>query len=77
MQAPASYAPDQLLNQKQAAELLGASERTLEKWRVHGGGPRFIKQSSRFIRYRVSALVEWMDAHEVAHTAEYAVSTAG
>jgi len=31
------------LNQKQAAELLGVSPRTLENWRQRGGGPPYTK----------------------------------
>ena len=70
------YSPQQLLNQKQAANLLGASEKTLEGWRVKGGGPRFLKQGSRFIRYRMSDLSEWIEGHLVDSTSEYETASA-
>jgi hypothetical protein len=38
---------DALLNQRQAASLIGVSERTLECWRCRGGGPPFVKISRR------------------------------
>ena len=46
---------DQLLNQRQAASLIGVSERTLECWRCRGGGPPFVKISRRAVRYRRQA----------------------
>ena len=35
--------PDTALNENQAAELLGFSVRTLQSWRMQGGGPRYVK----------------------------------
>jgi excisionase family DNA binding protein len=49
-----------LLTEKQAARLLGFSERTLQAWRVRGGGPRFVKVSARCVRYRQDDLDEWV-----------------
>lgn len=43
----------QLLDQKQATQLLGLSPRTLEAWRLTGGGPIYIKVGRR-VRYRRS-----------------------
>lgn len=40
-----------LLNQDQAAALLGLQPKTLEIWRHRGGGPTFIKVG-RLARYR-------------------------
>jgi predicted DNA-binding transcriptional regulator AlpA len=50
-----------LLDQRQAAHLLRLSVRTLERHRVAGTGPRFIRLGRRLIRYRVSDLAEWVD----------------
>ena len=33
------------LNQKQTAEIIGVSQSTLENWRNHGFGPRYIKNN--------------------------------
>ncbi len=45
-----------LLTEKEAAPILRTSIRTLQKWRVNGNGPPFIRISARAIRYRRSDL---------------------
>lgn len=52
----------------QAAEFLGMSKRTLDKWRVTGGGPRYYKGGR--ILYAEKDLLEWLEARNVAHTTE-------
>ncbi len=49
-----------LLTTRQAAERLGLSPRTLERYRVTGEGPRF-KKIGRWVRYVPSDLDEWLD----------------
>jgi predicted DNA-binding transcriptional regulator AlpA len=61
---------DRLLRQEEAAELLGLSPRTLEAWRVRGGGPRYVSRGRRWVRYRPSDLAEWLDAHTRRHTSD-------
>lgn len=51
---------ERVLNQKEAANLLGVSTRTLERHRVSGTGPRFTKLG-RLVRYRQQDLVEFVD----------------
>ena len=51
-----------LLTQREAALALRLSERTLERMRVAGIGPRFIRLSRRSVRYRQQDL----DAHVAA-----------
>ena len=46
-----------LLTQREAATLLKLSERTLERWRVAGDGPKFVRLG-RSIRYRLTAIEE-------------------
>lgn len=53
---------DQLLNEQQAAALLGYSPRALQGWRFKGGGPRFVKVSRRSIRYRRRDLLLWTES---------------
>jgi len=43
---------DSLLVTSEAAFLLGLSHRTLEALRLRGGGPPFVKVTSRAVRYR-------------------------
>jgi predicted DNA-binding transcriptional regulator AlpA len=51
---------DSLLNQKQAARILGLSVRTLERYRITGTGPRYVRLG-RLIRYRPNDLKEWIE----------------
>ena len=54
---------DRLLTTEEAAAWLGTTRRTLEDWRVRGGGPAFSKLRGSLVRYRPSALAafanEW------------------
>jgi predicted DNA-binding transcriptional regulator AlpA len=52
---------DFLIDQKQAARILGLSVRTLERHRIAGTGPRFARLG-RLIRYRQNDLIEWVDS---------------
>lgn len=61
---------DKLINEREAGEFLGYSIRTLQNWRVRGGGPKFVKVSARSVRYRRRDLNEWIDAHLRANTSE-------
>jgi predicted DNA-binding transcriptional regulator AlpA len=48
-----------LLTQREAASVLRLSERTLERMRVTGNGPRFVK-CNRSIRYQQQDLEHWI-----------------
>ena len=50
-----------LLQQREVAELLHVSTRTLEKWRVSGSGPRFAKVG-RGCLYRLEEIESWLDS---------------
>ncbi len=50
--------PQRYLRTPEAARLLGLSERTLEKHRVYGTGPTFLKLGGRVV-YTVEALTNW------------------
>lgn len=60
---------DQLVNQKQAAHALGISERTLERHRVGGTGPRWARLG-RLVRYRLADLEEWVEKNLRLSTSE-------
>ena len=55
------------LSTKQAAEHLHLSEKTMEKWRSHGTGPRFFKFGA-LVRYRLSDLDAWAEQRAHPHT---------
>jgi excisionase family DNA binding protein len=58
-----------LLTQRQAAALLCLSERTLERFRTSGAGPRFVR-CGKSIRYRQSDVEAWIERRSVGSTSE-------
>jgi predicted DNA-binding transcriptional regulator AlpA len=58
-----------LLTQREAAAILAISVRTLERIRVTGSGPRYIKVSHS-VRYREADLEAWLAAQSRASTSE-------
>jgi predicted DNA-binding transcriptional regulator AlpA len=61
-----------LLSQREAAQFLCLSERTLERWRVSGNGPKFCKLGRRVV-YRSTDLEAWINAHVRQSTSEAAL----
>jgi predicted DNA-binding transcriptional regulator AlpA len=58
-----------LLTQRDVAARLGLSERTIERLRLSGDGPRFVK-ATRSVRYRECDLEAWIASRVVASTSE-------
>lgn len=61
--------PEAAYNENQAATLLGVSVRTLQAWRVRGGGPPYVK-IGRAVRYQRRALVTFQQQNAVTSTTE-------
>ena len=61
---------DEILTEDQAAQFTKFSPKALSKWRCVGGGPKFIKVSSRAIRYRKSDLTNWLSSLTVSTTSQ-------
>jgi len=61
---------DRLVNERQAATFLGYTVRALQNWRLRGGGPRFVKVSSRSVRYRRRDLLAWIEERLRSNTSE-------
>lgn len=57
------------LIQPEAAAFLRVSERTLERWRVEGGGPPF-RRFGRRVVYARDDLEEWADSRCFQSTSE-------
>jgi hypothetical protein len=53
-----------------AAKHTGLSKSTLDKMRIFGGGPIFVKYARRVV-YRMSDLDAWMGAKRVENTSQY------
>lgn len=62
--------PPTMLCEKSVARLLSLSPRTLRNWRVTGDGPRYIRISSRCIRYRPEDVEAWANARALSNTAQ-------
>ena len=59
-----------LLTTEQAAWLLRISRKTLERMRVEGRGPRFVKLG-RCVRYRQRDLFAWISDNALQSTSEF------
>ena len=66
-----SIVRDPFLNTDDACGYLGVPKATLLTWRVRrpGYGPRAVKAGGR-LKYRLSELDRWLDAHEESFTEE-------
>jgi excisionase family DNA binding protein len=58
-----------LLTTREAASFLSLSPRTLERLRWDGSGPPYCKIRNS-VRYKESALLEWLDRRAVSSTSE-------
>ena len=68
MKTPEALGPyRKKLSTAQAAEYLGLGKSTLDKLRIAGGGPPFIKIGSRVL-YDVDDLDAWLVQHKRAST---------
>ena len=60
---------DQWLTQKTLCAMLDVSERTLERMRAEGNGPRFSKAGKRVL-YRAADVEAWLAERSFVSTAE-------
>jgi predicted DNA-binding transcriptional regulator AlpA len=51
---------DRLLKTSEVAARLGLAVRTLKEWRGVSKGPKFVRLDSNLVRYRLSALLDYM-----------------
>ena len=58
-----------LLNERQAAQILGCSVALIRKWRLLGRGPAYCK-IGRLVRYRREDIDEFLEAHRVTREVE-------
>jgi predicted DNA-binding transcriptional regulator AlpA len=58
-----------LLDEVEISRLFGRAIPTLQKDRLHGDGPPFIK-IGRLVRYRPSSVQEWLDKQTRQSTSE-------
>jgi DNA-binding transcriptional MerR regulator len=53
------------LTEKQVAQKLNISPRTLQAWRRKHVGPPYVRLSPRAIRYELTALLQWLEEQRV------------
>lgn len=58
-----------VLSVHEAAMRVGLSKSTLDKWRIYGGGPPFLKLGRRVV-YDPADLREWLATHRRRSTSE-------
>ena len=63
----ASQSTSIFLSESEAAEYLGISKKTLQRWRFTHKGPAYAKLNNKLIRYHLPELDEWMDQQTIAH----------
>ncbi len=63
--------PELYIDEKRAAEYLGLSPRTLQGYRVKGGGPEFLKISHKVVRYKIADLLEWIKNRKRKNTSDF------
>ncbi|MBO6893969.1 MAG: helix-turn-helix domain-containing protein [Roseibium sp.] len=69
MQAATTTTNNSLMTEAAAADFLGVSIRTMQAWRVRGGGPRYAKMG-KAVRYRPSDLEAFVTERLAASTSE-------
>ncbi|MGE5569427.1 MAG: helix-turn-helix transcriptional regulator [Rhodospirillales bacterium] len=54
--------PAAMLNEYEAAAIVGASVKTLRRWRCDGAGPRYAKVNGFTVRYKLGDLLAWLES---------------
>jgi predicted DNA-binding transcriptional regulator AlpA len=58
-----------VLNTKEAAQYIGLSKSSLDKLRIYGGGPLFIKVGARIV-YDRTDIDSWLASKKIANTSQ-------
>ena len=66
----------QLLTQQRLSDLIDVSERTLERWRVEGTGPAFVK-AGRKVLYRTVDVDAWLLVNQRTSTSDAGLGNGG
>jgi predicted DNA-binding transcriptional regulator AlpA len=68
---------EEYLDEATCSARYGVSRRTLQRWRILGEGPPFVRMGLRKVAYRVSDCEAWAKARTFPHrAAEYTAKTA-
>ena len=59
-----------LLTIEEVCEILKVKDRTLEKWRITGCGPKYVKLTPKLVRYRLKDIEEFIDNKTIQNTGQ-------
>jgi predicted DNA-binding transcriptional regulator AlpA len=62
--------PSYIVRTRAAASHVCLAKSTLEKMRIYGGGPRFIRIGARAVAYDVRDLDAWLESRKASSTSE-------
>lgn len=68
--AYSTWDKDKLISEDVLAQWLDESPNSIQKWRLTGKGPKYIK-NPKLVRYRVGDVRKWIDQNSVTSTANY------
>jgi predicted DNA-binding transcriptional regulator AlpA len=71
--APAVSDPDMLLSEAETCALTGLADRTLQRKRLDGTGPKFVKLGRRIL-YRRRNVLAWIEANTYDSTSAVTVA---
>ena len=66
-----------IYSEAEAADFLSMSKRTLQNMRQAGGGPAYVKISTRRVGYSLASLKTWVASRSVCSTAQATVRFGG
>ena len=61
---------NRILREREAAKLLGVSHRTMQRWRLTGDGPPFVRIGPRAVGYPLGSLLDWMRRRTLRSTSQ-------
>ncbi|MCB1464560.1 MAG: helix-turn-helix domain-containing protein [Nitratireductor sp.] len=67
---------NRLLTENEAGDYLNVSVRTLQSWRLRGGGPAYAKLG-KAVRYRQGDLDAWVEANLTRSTSQSSIQPSG
>jgi predicted DNA-binding transcriptional regulator AlpA len=65
-----AFSPPRLLTEKQVAEILSTTTRTLQRWRTTCEGPAWSRLGSRLVRYSAADIEGWRTGRTFRHRAQ-------
>lgn len=66
----AAASVSKLLTPEQVADALGVTQRTLERWRIVGGGPAYVKLTRSTVRYVADEIAAFIESRIRSNTAQ-------